>query len=156
MKKTIKTYIDPVSGKEPTSINVDNILAVYCSTSFSNDFLKLIKITILQKGNVETTYHEGVDSSELNNTLRYLLEDLGEKFICAPKAPILINALECDIEKSNFKTGHLKKDEIVLSFSDGTVTHLNQSEVSIKGFNSKNITKSLKDNYDLDYSSGSM
>ena len=39
----------------------------------------------------------------MNNTFRHLLEDLGEKFVCAPKAPILINAMECDIEKSNLK-----------------------------------------------------
>lgn len=156
MKKAIKTYIDPVSGKVPTSINVDDILAVYCTTSFSNDFLKLMKITILQKGNIETTYHEGIDSSELNYTLRHLLEDLGDKFICAPKTPLLINALECDIEKSNFKIRPFKKNNLVLSFFDGTVKHLDQSEVSIKGFNSKNITKPQKDDYELDFSSGSM
>ena len=156
MKKRIKTYVDPVSGKKPTLVNVDDILAVYCTTSFSDEYLKLIKITILQKGNIETTYHEGIDSSELNNTFRHLLEDLGEKFVCAPKAPILINAMECDIEKSNLKINPLKKNNLVLNFSDGTLANLNLSEVSIKGFNSKNITKPPKDNYELDFSSGSM
>ena len=76
MKKTITTYVDPVSNKIPESIDVDNILAVYCTTSFSNDYLKLYKITILQKDNIETTYHEGINSSEFNYTLRNLSDIL--------------------------------------------------------------------------------
>lgn len=154
MKNKIKTFIDFVSGAEPITIEKDDILAVYCTPSYVNDVLKLIKITIVQKGNVETTYHEGIDSSELEYTLRDLLVKLGDDFKFNKKYSIIINSEECDIEKFNSENGLFKKKNVVLPFKDGTIVDLDTDKIFMKGL--KGISKPQKSNYETDFSSGSM
>ena len=154
MEDSIKTIIDPVSGIEPKTIKTNDILAVYCTPSYVNDVLKLIKITIVQKGNVETIYHEGIDSSELEYTLRDLLDNLGGKFKFNKKYSIIINSDECDIEKFNAQNGLFKKKNVILPFKDGTKVNLETDKISMKGL--RDISKPQKSNYEPDFSSGSM
>ena len=154
MDNSIKTYVDPVSGNDSEKVNNEDILAVYCTPSYVNEVSKLIKITLVKKGNKETTYHSGVDSESLEEALSQLLKKLGDKFMFSKKYSIIINSAECDIEKFNAQNGLLKKKNIILSFKDGTVVNLNTDEIAQKGL--RDISKSQKNNYEANFDSGSM